>query len=215
MEDDLMHELSAAYALDALSPDEERAFEAHLSGCERCREDLAGFSETAAILAYSAPPVEPPPALRDRILDAAHAERPNVVPLRPRRTAVLAAAAAAAACAALGLGLWAANLHSQLDSAPEALPLKGANGSLVVAHGGQATLVVSGLSPAPTGKTYEAWVMHGSNAVRAGVFSPANGTAIVKLDRDVPNGSFVGVTLERAGGVDKPTGTPILTSSPA
>jgi len=32
-----IHELTAGYALDALDPDERRAYEAHLAGCERCR----------------------------------------------------------------------------------------------------------------------------------------------------------------------------------
>lgn len=221
MEDDLIHDLCAAYALDALEPEDERRFEAHLASCSRCREELAGLSETAAALAYAVPPADPPSGLRTRILDAARAERPNVVPLRPRRSAgnvVLATVAAAAACAAVGLGIWAATLHGRLSSSNQALSaisLHGAGGSLVRAHNGEATLVVSGLSPAPAGKTYEAWVMHGGKATRAGLFSGSSGTAIVQLTHRVPSGAVVGVTLERAGGVDRPTGTPLVTSAAA
>jgi len=221
MEDELIHDLCAAYALDALAPDEERAFEAHLASCARCREELAGLSETAAALAYAVPPAEPPARLRARILDAARAERPNVVPLRPRRSAgniVLASVAAAAACAAVGLGIWAATLHGRLGSnnqALSALALHGASGSLVRAQNGEAALVVSGLSPAPPGKTYETWVIRSGKATRAGLFSGKSGTAIVQLTRRVPSGAIVGVTLERAGGVEQPTSTPLVTSAPA
>lgn len=221
MEDDLIHDLCAAYALDALEPDDERAFAAHLASCARCREELAGLSETAAALAYAVPPADPPDSLRARILDAARTDRPNVVPLRPRRTpgnVLLAAVAAAAACAAVGLGIWAATLHARLGSGSQtlsAIALHGAGGSLVRAGNGEATLVVSGLSPAPAGKTYEAWVIRGGKAARAGLFSSRSGTAAVRLTRRVPNGAVVGVTLERAGGVDQPTGAPLVTSASA
>src|SRR5581483_8331611 len=107
-----VHELTAAYALDALDDDDRARFEAHLPQCERCRSELAGLAETAGALALAAPPAAPPEALRARILDAAAAERENVVPLRPRGwlTGGLAAATAVAACAAIGLGIWGATL---------------------------------------------------------------------------------------------------------
>ena len=90
------------------------AFEEHLAGCERCREEIAGLSGAAEALAYASGPAEPPPELRDRILVAARAERPNVVPLRPRWAYAIAAVAAVAACAAVGLGIWNVSLHDHL-----------------------------------------------------------------------------------------------------
>ena len=47
------HDLTAAYALDALAPDEAEAYERHLSQCEECREQLAELTETATGLAFS------------------------------------------------------------------------------------------------------------------------------------------------------------------
>ena len=41
MEANALHDLTAAYALDALDPDEARAYEEHLAHCERCRSELA------------------------------------------------------------------------------------------------------------------------------------------------------------------------------
>ena len=50
METDAIHELTAAYALDALDEADEREYEDHLARCPRCREDLASLGEAAAAL---------------------------------------------------------------------------------------------------------------------------------------------------------------------
>ena len=49
-----LHELTAGYALDALDPAEREAFEAHLEGCEPCRQELASFWEVTGGLAVAA-----------------------------------------------------------------------------------------------------------------------------------------------------------------
>jgi len=172
------------------------------------------LQETAASLAYQAEMPPPPPALKGRILEQARRERSNVVPLR-RRWVVPATAtvAAVAACAAIGLGIWAASLHNQLGERPEAIPLSGASGSLIVTQDDQATLVVRDLPPAPAGKTYEAWVIVSGNPVPAGTFTGGDRVAF-QLTREVANGAVVAVTLERAGGVGRPTTRPLITSEP-
>jgi hypothetical protein len=188
-----------------------------LAGCERCREELVGLREAAAALALAAGPASPPSALRGRILEAARADRPNVVPLRPRWAYPVAAVAAVAACAAVGFGIWAASLNSELASRNEALrgvPLSGAAGSIVVGGGGRAALVVSGLKPAPAGKTYEAWVIQGEKAYPAGTFDARTGTVTVRLRHAVPRGAVIGITIERAGGAPAPTMKPIVASAP-
>ena len=217
MDADAIHELTPAYALDALDPDEERLYEEHLARCPQCREELAAFTDTASALAWAAGAASPPPELRERILDAARAERPNVVPLRPRWAYPVAAVAAVAACLAVGFGIWAASLHSQLGDARQAVravALTGAAGSVVVNGDGHGTLVLAGLSPAPTGKTYEAWVMHDGKAFPAGLFEAHGSTVVVRLAHSVPHGSVVGVTLERAGGAATPSLPPLVASSP-
>ena len=218
MEDDLMHGLVAGYALDALAPEEERAFETHLRDCERCRDQLAAFTEPAAALAFAAPPAAPTPALRGRILSAARDERPNVVPLRPRWAVPAAVAAAVATSAAVGLGIWAGILQSQSPAGGQALatvPLRGASGSLVLSSGGQAALVLSGLAPTPAGKTYEAWVVLPRRTLPAGLFTTATGAASLRLTRSVPAGATVALTLEPAGGSAAPTEKPVVTSARA
>ena len=121
MEADALHDLTAAYALNALDAEDVRRYEAHLARCERCQSELAELSESAGALAYAAEAPLPSAELRARILDRARAERPNVVPLRPRWLRPLIAAAAVAACAAIGLGLWAVSLSGKLDRREAAL----------------------------------------------------------------------------------------------
>lgn len=209
------HSLVAPYALDALDQDEEREFEQHLAGCERCREELAGLREAAASLAYAAPGPAPPAALKERILDQARAERPNVVSLPRRRswTAPLAAAAAVAAAAAIGLGVWGATRSTSSDPFAAVLAQPGAKlvpmgdgGALAVAPDGGAAIAISAPN-APAGKTYEAWVIRDGKAQRAGQLS---GTSTLRIQQPVGKGAVVAVTLERAGGVDQPTSRPLM-----
>jgi anti-sigma-K factor RskA len=205
-----IHELSAAYALDALDPNERGEFEEHLAECQACRDTVADFREAAALLAYEADMPAPPPILRRRILEEAKRERRNVVPLRPRWALPAAATVAAvAACAAIGLGIWAASLNSRLGSRPEAIDLEGAQGSLILTKAGDGTLVLDSLAAAPTGKTYEAWVIEAGMPRRAGLFSGGGRIAFV-LTRKVPDGAVVAVTLEDAPGAEAPTGKPLF-----
>src|SRR6266496_3860741 len=118
MNDGSPHELSAAYALDALDGDELRAYEAHLAGCERCREDVASFRATAGALAYDVDLAAPPETLERRILESARAERarPRSRARSPRRWALPAAAVGvASAAAAIVLGIWAVHLSNSVD----------------------------------------------------------------------------------------------------
>src|SRR5215475_4738702 len=105
MTNEELHDLTPAYALDALDADERRAYEEHLAGCERCRADLAELGETVGALGLAAEGPAPPEALRDRILVAARHEGPsNVVALRSSRRRWYAVAGVAAA-AAIGLAV--------------------------------------------------------------------------------------------------------------
>ncbi|MDN5745691.1 MAG: anti-sigma factor, partial [Nocardioidaceae bacterium] len=70
-----MHALSGAYAVDALDDAERNRFESHLTGCSDCQEEVAGLSETAALLGSSAA-VQPPARVRDNILAQIQEVRP-------------------------------------------------------------------------------------------------------------------------------------------
>lgn len=227
MEPPGIHEQAAAYVLDALVDGERRQFEEHLGRCTVCKEELESLRGAAAALAYAAPMPRPPGALRGRLLEQLRARRKPaaVIPLRRRwLLPATGALAAAAACAAVGLGIWASTLSESLDREvagrlaqqraltimssvdAERYPLIGAKGVLVVTKRGEAALVVSGLPRAPKGKTYEAWVVGRDDPLPAALFSGGLDRSIVALDRRVPRGARVAVSLEREGGVPKLTG---------
>jgi len=77
-------------------------------------------------------------------------------------------------------------------------------GAIFLAIAG-AVLVLRGLEPAPSGRTYEAWVVDpaGGPPDPAGVFSA--GERVVQLTRPVPVGATVAVTVEDEVGSDTPT----------
>jgi anti-sigma factor RsiW len=231
-----IHELTAGYALDALAPEERRVYEAHLAGCERCREELASFSSVTEALAVATSGPVPSPDLRDRILKAARAEPPVVVPFEPRRrrtVPVLGAAVAVAAVVALGIGVWGVQLSNELDDTKTALErereaaaivadpdartiaLEAGNGRLVVAPDGRAALVLAGLDPAPAGKTYEMWVIEGETPAPAGLFPGSEGAELVPVEGTVDAGDVVAVTIEDEGGATTPRLPPIVASEPA
>ena len=229
MEANAIHDLTAAYALDALDSEEAREYEAHLAHCERCRGELASLSETATALAYAAEAPAPAPELRSRILQQARSERANVVPLRPRWAVPVAAAAAVAACAAIGLGIWATSLSNKLDQRNDALAsqqrvaailadpasrrvsFEDGRGTLVVTPMGEGVLVLRQLQPAPRGRTYEAWVASGGSPEPAGTFDGGATVVLKRLERLVPDGAAVMITEEKDGGTDAPTSHPFLT----
>jgi anti-sigma-K factor RskA len=229
-----IHNLSAGYALDALDPEEREAFERHLDECESCREELVGFSEVSGALALAADRPAPSPELRERILADVRAERQNVVPLQPRRRLgpALGILTAVAAVVAIGLGIYAISLNNQLDDSRSALAaqrgaagvladpaatsvaLATGTGRLVVSQGGDAVLVLDDLVAAPSGKTYQAWVVQGSTPVSAGVFDAGATKTIVPIPQTVPDGAVVAVTVENAGGASTPTLPPVAASKP-
>src|SRR5437867_4195728 len=144
MEQELIHELVAAYALDALDDSERREFEEHLAGCEQCSEELGGLKDAAAALAYVPEGPAPPAALRDRVLEQINAERAlNVVPLR-RRVALpaLAGFGVVAAAAAIVLAVWASGLSSSLDQKRTAIGILADTASKHVALGASNQLVI-------------------------------------------------------------------------
>jgi anti-sigma-K factor RskA len=201
-----VHDLTAAYALDALDGDEAEAYERHLGQCEDCRAQLAELNETSAALAFGPVAPAPPARLRAAILETAAAERSNVVPLLQRRWVARGLAVAAAAAACIVVGLAVALSESSDTSVVTALVSRDSFGNV--------TLSVSGLSTAPQGKTYETWVIpKGKAPIPAGLFS-GGGSATVHLRGTVPQNAIVAVTIERAGGARTPTSSPIF-SAPA
>lgn len=187
-----MHDLAAGFVLDALDEHETEEFERHIVMCPACEDALEPLRIAAAALAFAGELPPPRHALRRRVLAV------DAVLLRIRRrwTAPLLSAAALAACAALVVGF--------------SRPGQSLGLSLLVDARG-ATLVTRGLPPAPMGKVYEIWFTHGGFATPAGLLHGRS----VRLQRPIPPGAGVAVTLEPAGGSRRPTGPLLLRTETA
>ncbi len=225
MEPDELHDLTAAYALDALDEAEERAYEAHLAECPACREELASLSHATTALALGVEAPVPSSALRERILEAAVADRAPalapVISLASRRVhRWTMAAAAVAACTAVGLGVWSTTLvhslhgdRSTLRLLAQRVPVSGGHGNLYVSQSGDAVLQLADLGRAPRRRVYEIWLLGNGNPVPAGLF---HGTErAVGLQRRVPPGATVEVTVEPEGGSLKPSTKPLFVAQNA
>jgi len=75
---------AAALALDAGDADEIRLVEEHAAACPDCARQLQEFREVAAMLGGAVPQVDPPEALRSRVLEVAR-RTDQVLSRDPRR----------------------------------------------------------------------------------------------------------------------------------
>ena len=232
-----IHQLTAGYALDALDPEQRREYEAHLSTCAHCQDELASFWETTEALAVAASGPEPSPELRERILAEVRTEPPQVVvPFEPRRrraVPVLAAAAGSRPSSRSGSGsghricrasstrhalrsIRRAAAQVLVDPGARSVSLQAGEGRLVVNQQGEAVLVLHGVDPLPPARPTRCGSCRVETSHRriARGSSPGVGSEIERLDGTVGVGDVVAVTIETAGGVDAPTTAPIIASDP-
>lgn len=117
---DELREQAALFALDALTPPERSAFQAHLATCAECRAEVSSLSAVAGALAQTVPQSDPSPSLRARVL-ASLGSAHGVVRERASRQVAFRSTfvpwMAAAACLVLAvvLGGYAMTLRSRID----------------------------------------------------------------------------------------------------
>jgi anti-sigma-K factor RskA len=233
-QDDIL-DLLAAYALDALEPEEITRLHKLLEERPDLRATLAELRATVDQLPYALPEATPPPELRQRVLDHAtgQAERkpaaPAVLPGRVRGwlLALGGLAAAAIVAAAIGwgqvVGLQAELAQTrgtlaQVQATTEAqqqviASLAGdGHGTLLRTPSGETVLVVK-LPPLKPGRTYQLWRIEGQNApVNAGLFTVDDqgvGAIAMAPSQQPQAGETIAVTDEPAPGSPQPT-TPVL-----
>lgn len=224
-----IHLLSGAYALDALDPDERARFEDHVADCPDCEEEVASLREAAAALAEDRP-VPPPPELRDAVLGAVRQVRPLPPRVRHRGRRrhllpLLVAAAVLVAAGAAGVvwSTWPTDAPSATptvaeqvlaaDDAERAVVDLGDDGRATVVRSAskdRAVLVTEDMVAPPKGKVYQVWLRTPTDdMVPAGVMDRLPDQTLV-LDGPAATATGVGITVEPAGGSDRPTSDPIV-----
>lgn len=179
-------QLAAGFALGALEPDDEQAFQRHLEGCPACKASVRELDELVRTLAYAAPRVSPPASLRAAIRrGSGHTARRRVLRTVGSWSGSRLAVRLAVAVGIVGLfalSLWnlalreqhdldqfrMANLEAALrmldDGSAQPVPLSGS----ASAQGARATvlasslqdrgvLVVESLRQLPKDRVYELW----------------------------------------------------------
>jgi len=226
---------TAAYLLGALDDTERAAFEEHLEGCSECREEVAELRPAAWALPVSVDPVEPPPALKSRIMaevereasllaaagpeadrPPAPARRRRLPSLRiPRLVPAALAAALLVVGVAIGVGvsqLGGENPHTVQAQVTDRAKAPDAAADVEVGEEG-ATLVAHGLPLPPSGRVYQVWIKRPGRAPEptSALFTPSgDGTATASVPGKMDGVAQVLVTDEPDGGSLTPTRDPLL-----
>lgn len=217
----------AAYALGALPEEERSSLEEHLAGCERCRSELQRMTAAVDLLPTSVEQVEPPPALRGRLLAAAREDlseqaaarrwswpRLSIPRLRP-------ALAVLAVSAAVGGGVVGYAVRG--DEAPvsatvpvDSLAAGSSTSASLVRRGDDWTLRAQELPPLKRDEVFQVWVKRGGAVEPSTVFvADRHRSAVVAIPQDLGEVAEVMVTREPRGGSRTPTSPPLLRARPS
>ena len=224
---DEVRELAGAYALDALPEEERQQVDEHLRSCD-LHDELAALRATALGLAVAAPEREPPAELLARIIAAALAperseQRFSDVPTSGRRSPLpwLRRHALAAALAALVvvLGAWNVALQFGDSGGTETFVhlYRAENGlwlrvetQLGEPHAGVA---LGGLERLPADQTYQLWAVRDGRWLSVGTFNAnVEGRWQGDFDFALQSGDEIAVTVESAGGSERPTSDPLMST---
>jgi anti-sigma-K factor RskA len=229
-----IHTFTGAYAVDALSNNERGSFERHLVDCEPCTTESRSLQAAAAALAALVS-VPPSPSLRERVLTQtsrvsqlpARTARDRFVPTHWESSRLWMAVAAALTLVATGLGVLAVNADRRADEAERRVAEIAATPpdmdivSRATRSGGTATLVTTGENtvfaaqglPVPgAGRTYQLWVISPAGATESvGVLQPDTLGRLERAMGTLTPGESVALTIEPAGGSERPTTMPLVT----
>ena len=218
--------LAGAWGLDALDADEAAAVRAHLETCDRQHVDLRAAAGAGAVLASALEPIEPSPALRDRVMRSIEPPVIDLAERRERRAAWIPRAVAGLAVAAalvlavsnVGLRGELADRDAQLRELAAALgaggptyTVSGSIGEGLLVTGSDQPILLADFESPGSGLLYALWLIGPEGAVAVGTFEPAAGqpVAIVPLDRSLEGFTTFAVTREE-GPVNAPTSEPVL-----
>jgi anti-sigma-K factor RskA len=235
-EDDRLRDEAAAWVLGALDNAEAAEFVRRMEDSPEIRKEVGELQEAADALPFSVPPVGPPPELRDRIMaiveseaellhaTGARADRPPRARTPWWRSLLRPLPLAATACVLLLAGVAAGLLIGGVGSesvrtvAAQVTGGGTANASAQVEiDADHAELVVDGMQSPGAGHVYQVWYVHEgqSDPVPAGALFDVDsaGQGVAALPGGVDDVTSVLVSVEPAGGSEKPTTQPVIAAS--
>jgi anti-sigma-K factor RskA len=231
-----LHDEAAAWVLGALDNAEAAEFVRRMEASPEVRKEVAELQEAADALPSSVVPVGPPPELRDRIMAVVESEAELLHatgaradrPYRPRtpwwRSLLRPLPVAATACVLLLAGLAAGLLidgggsESARTVAAQVTGEGTANATAQVEiDADHAELVVDGMRSPGAGHVYQVWYVRDgqSDPVPAGALFDvdSSGQGAAALPGGVDDVASVLVSVEPAGGSQKPTTQPVIAAN--
>lgn len=226
-----LHQLSGAYALNALDELERARYEHHLASCEPCRTEVDSFLATTARLG-ELDQVQPSPTMRDAVLGEVDRTR-QVSPVERRVVRNLPRLASVAAgvlvVAVVGLSVLSANLAQRVDELEQlAAPVNevlraddqvlasvdvetGVLRVLAAPSTGQGVVVADDLPSIDEGSVYQLWLIDADGVPTSAGLLDLDGTgdADQVMQGEMERVVALGVTVEPAGGSEQPTTDPV------
>jgi hypothetical protein len=216
---DDIRDLIGAVALGAATPGEHDRVERHAATCHECRAELDGLRAAASTLALDVPQLEPPAALRRKVMaavrdDAERNRRP--APSRPRRgLALWPALAGALAVLAGGLAAWNVTLQGDRGANSTVVfagtaEAPAAAGRLIIDDEGTAVMRITGLPALPSDQGYELWTVRNGVPRSEGFAARTASGEVVVATADLDGASALALTPEPRSNTTAPTGAKLV-----
>jgi hypothetical protein len=211
-------EISGAYALDAVTPAEREAAEAHLATCVKCTRLYQELRGVVSLLPLSVPQMDAPASLQGRIMSAVRGESGDITGQPARRTRqrrwyprILVAAAVLMFCLLGGISAWSIALDHQVASLQQQLaqvssqsvvsttvlsyrvkstnPAEKATGELFYfAKQNVTVLIMRGLPQLQGIRVYQGWLLH----LKGGNITGVTSIGLLNVENGTASLSFSG-----------------------
>ena len=216
-----IRDLLPAYMLGTATPHEIGVVEDHLARCE-LHEEVTALAASAALIASGSKSVEPPAALKARIM--AHAagatidvREERVAPRRPwvLRTVTANPIAAILVVALVVMAAWNVTLREAEPAETFVHFYRGADSDWLrietVLGDPGASVSLGGIDRLDESHLYHLWTTRGERVLFVGAFNVnPEGQWAGDFDFVFEVGDRVWMTLESVGGADQPTGETVL-----
>ena len=240
MNNERFEDLRDAYVLGALPEQERRSFEDYLAAHPELQTEIDELGAVAGLLAFSPPEQEPAPELRSRVMEVVEAKaeprgdrRRSTFARIGGYLSVRSVALGAATLLVIGLLSWnvllqgqVQDLHGQVEEAQDQRQVQqsqtielegswadqGTNAEVASIHENKIILVAKNMPSVPEDRTCQIWVINDDVPKPSGLFQPDGNMTAAPITNSIAKADVIAVTVEPAGGSEKPTSDPVLSA---